>query len=63
MDFLTRALLPIGGPLKSFDNWQFSSLNDPNSQLATIRMEPGYADGVMVVIASTSGKTSFANEC
>jgi hypothetical protein len=26
-------------------------LNDPNSQLAMIRMEPGYADGVMVVIA------------
>jgi hypothetical protein len=26
-------------------------LNDPNSQLTTIRMEPGYADGVMVVIA------------
>jgi hypothetical protein len=26
-------------------------LNDPNSQLATIHMEPGYADGVMVVIA------------
>jgi len=25
-------------------------LNDPNSQLATIRMEPGYTDGVMVVI-------------
>jgi hypothetical protein len=26
-------------------------LNDPNSQLAMIRMEPGHADGVMVVIA------------
>jgi hypothetical protein len=26
-------------------------LNDPNSQLAMIRMEPGYADEVMVVIA------------
>ena len=25
-------------------------LNDPNSQLAMIHMEPGYADGVMVVI-------------
>jgi hypothetical protein len=26
-------------------------LNDPNSQLTMVRMEPGYADGVMVVIA------------
>jgi hypothetical protein len=26
-------------------------LNDPNSRLVMIRMEPGYADGVMVVIA------------
>ena len=26
-------------------------LNDPNSQLAMIRMEPDHADGVMVVIA------------
>jgi len=26
-------------------------LNDPNSQLAMIRMEPGHGDGVMVVIA------------
>jgi len=26
-------------------------LNDPNSQLTMIRMEPGYADGVMVFIA------------
>ena len=26
-------------------------LNDPNSQLTMLRMEPGYADGVMVVIA------------
>jgi hypothetical protein len=26
-------------------------LNDPNSQLTMIRMEPSYADGVMVVIA------------
>ena len=25
-------------------------LNDPNSQLAMIRMEPGHADGVTVVI-------------
>lgn len=25
-------------------------LNDPNSQLAMVHMEPGYADGVMVVI-------------
>jgi len=49
---LHRGLVPNNGrATKVLRQLAILYLNDQNSQLATIRMEPSYADGVMVVIA------------